>query len=706
MKKLFLLIALATLLLPVMSQTILGDSIMSDSTLSKAMSPYLLTDSFYLDTSVTLTLEAGVTVQFDTFRRFKFNGSIHALGTTTDSVTFLQKGRDYVTIVFASTDTNYFQHCNFSLYADTIGSQRGHTNININTTGTYFFDDCTFSTPKGSLYRRSGYYIKKAKCEFRNCRFDNVYMNINFNSFWGRSIASHSPGYFTNCTFESGYIRTEKSTFSNCYFKEGYIDFKSAEVFEYCTFENYRSTLFPYAMGPVPAIPNQARYDTVVFRHNYFFNPDTSRAIYIFGMFYFGTLDDQGLRDSVGIYPPLKFNYNEVCVRGGIPMDSLFQGWDLRHNCWCETDTQAILNRFPNDSSYHYFTGPFITANDIIPFNSNCIAEVFPGDANYDHEANMRDLLPLGLRYGNTGPARVNASLVWIGQDATNWTTSSPKGLNDKHADCNGDGTINASDTLAIFQNYTLTHPVFKSNGNGIPLTVTPTLPANSYKTGDTVIYNIAWGDLDSTVQNAYGVTLSLQYDTSQWKSSSLRVLQPSSWLGTPSTDMLTMVYHDSIHGRLDIGWVRTDGMTRNGFGQIGSIVIVLDDDISKRQVPVRWEVLDAYAIDPQEDEIELDPTVETLFLDVSTSIEPENARLLQVYPNPSQDGYFNIDLESHGGGELVVFDVLGKIIRSQTISPSTRSASINLQDQPSGMYTLRFSSNTMRASKRLFKVY
>ncbi len=79
---------------------------------------------------------------------------------------------------------------------------------------------------------------------------------------------------------------------------------------------------------------------------------------------------------------------------------------------------------------------------------------VWPGDANNDGIANVADVLPLGLYYNLTGPARPNASPTWTGQIC-------PPGWNPQnaaYADCNGDGTINVADVLPIGLNYNQTH--------------------------------------------------------------------------------------------------------------------------------------------------------------------------------------------------------------------------------------------------------
>ena len=87
---------------------------------------------------------------------------------------------------------------------------------------------------------------------------------------------------------------------------------------------------------------------------------------------------------------------------------------------------------------------------------------VYPGDANADGLVDVRDILPVGQYYGKTGPPRPSGSLVWGPQDLLEaWTP--PDAC---YADCNGDGTINASDVAGIVQNWFQT----RLNANAPPV--------------------------------------------------------------------------------------------------------------------------------------------------------------------------------------------------------------------------------------------
>lgn len=77
---------------------------------------------------------------------------------------------------------------------------------------------------------------------------------------------------------------------------------------------------------------------------------------------------------------------------------------------------------------------------------------VWPGDANHDGIVNYRDIIPIGLMLGKTGPARTENN-SWGPKHAENWGQQFDNQFDIKHADCNGDGIVDTSD-LALLRYY------------------------------------------------------------------------------------------------------------------------------------------------------------------------------------------------------------------------------------------------------------
>ena len=94
---------------------------------------------------------------------------------------------------------------------------------------------------------------------------------------------------------------------------------------------------------------------------------------------------------------------------------------------------------------------------NLVLANSECIGGdcVYPGDLNHDSIADHRDLLTWGYAYGETGQTR-SGLLNWQPKTATNWQKKTPKSLDFKHIDGNGNGKIDSADfelTQVFFNN-------------------------------------------------------------------------------------------------------------------------------------------------------------------------------------------------------------------------------------------------------------
>ncbi|MHB9028676.1 MAG: cohesin domain-containing protein [Candidatus Latescibacterota bacterium] len=123
---------------------------------------------------------------------------------------------------------------------------------------------------------------------------------------------------------------------------------------------------------------------------------------------------------------------------------------------------------------------------------------VWPGDTNNDGTVSQSDVLPLGLYWGKTGPARENPSSSWKNQICPPWTSEKAT-----YADSNGDGIINQYDVLTIGINWGKTASAAKRTltvsaaGNGSGGIVLPKTDAVwPLRTGNEFWVNIEARDL------------------------------------------------------------------------------------------------------------------------------------------------------------------------------------------------------------------
>ncbi len=89
--------------------------------------------------------------------------------------------------------------------------------------------------------------------------------------------------------------------------------------------------------------------------------------------------------------------------------------------------------------------------------------------------------------------------------------------------------------------------------------------------------------------------------------------------------------------------------------------------------------------------------------LEISRTISSERVKL---YPNPSQDGIFNVKLlEDVSEVHIIVADLIGRIVLDRTYSTVNFDIIIDLSNQPKGIYSLNLFSNGIQlTSKKAIK--
>lgn len=319
-------------------------------------------------------------------------------------------------------------------------------------------------------------------------------------------------------------------------------------------------------------------------------------------------------------------------------------------------------------------------------FVNGCSADVWPGDANNDLSCNLYDVLPIGLAYNSTGPVRSNASLAWVAQPATDWSSNFVSGNNYKFADCDGDGTINANDTVAIRQNYGLTHPIRLAN----PLNQQNSV-ANMYLISSTdtagpssqVTVDIRLGDNANPARRIYGVAFQLSFNPIIIDPAVSTLEFTSSQLGTPGTDLMTFIRPDWTNGVIDAVAVRMDGNEQMVDSTIAVFDVVIVDNVSARTT-LSFDLTGVRAVDAS--------GVAKFFSIVNDSISINSGTTgirdlfstrLSVYPNPA-----NETLRIYGANaiqQVVVRDLNGKIVYSTDASWS--GSSINISTLGIGLY-------------------
>ena len=317
-----------------------------------------------------------------------------------------------------------------------------------------------------------------------------------------------------------------------------------------------------------------------------------------------------------------------------------------------------------------------------------CAADsVWPGDVNNDHLVDNNDLLPLGLAYDSVGPARTVQGNVWQGDSATDWTSNFMvffTSINSVYADCNGDGIVNADDTLAILQNYGDSH--FKTGGisgpwrTGIPA-LYAVASSDTIHSGDTLTVSFVLGNASLPVSNFYGLAFTYNFDPLVMDSNFTRMdFESSSWIGTPGQDIsLSKIFNA---GRIEAAVTRINHTVANGNGLIAEakfkVTSLINGYINLGSIS------DITAIDAHGNTIPLNAGADTSVIVLPNGIRDISTETLHIQPNPAHDHV----LISAGSTirELSMTDVMGQTVMTKT-AMNSMSMNIDITTFDSGVY-------------------
>jgi len=320
------------------------------------------------------------------------------------------------------------------------------------------------------------------------------------------------------------------------------------------------------------------------------------------------------------------------------------------------------------------------------------IANVWPGDCDYDLQANNVDVLTLGIAFGATGTVRPGASNSWTAQPSADWTQHIPLGANYKHADCNGDGIVNLGDTAALILNYSQTHPFRIANPllpraqSLAPLYLVPfndTVGPNSILGVD-----VFAGSTALPVNNFYGLSFDLLYNNALVQAGSVAMDFSGSWLGTKNVSMLALSHDNSSQGRTGIGMCRTTHTEVNGYGYLGTIYLTTGNVTSI--TPLELDLSGVQAIDGMMVNIPLNAQGATVYIDPSL---PQgihaNAETVHfnVYPNPAS-AQLTVNTPGFTAERIRLINQLGQTV--QELRPQGEQTQIDASAAAEGIYLLQ----------------
>ncbi|MFQ5446906.1 MAG: T9SS type A sorting domain-containing protein, partial [Saprospiraceae bacterium] len=327
---------------------------------------------------------------------------------------------------------------------------------------------------------------------------------------------------------------------------------------------------------------------------------------------------------------------------------------------------------------------------------------VWPGDANADNIVNNFDLLHLGAGYGEEGPPRVIQGMEWTGLEAEDWNQVFLSNLNYKHADCNGDGIINAGDMGAIFLNYGESHdsitpaPLIGGIETDPPIYVD--LPeADVLLNGLPFTAPIILGTESRPVQNAYGIAFTLRFDPMVIDPASIEIQYDPSWLGVQSVNLLTFDQSQASDGIIEVALVRTDGNNVSGFGQVAGFIGIIDNIAGKELVTI--EITDVKAISENEKLIPLYRQTEVV--DLVTATNEQQQDVIRVYPNPAGQYVIISHPDDLPIESVQLKDMNGRTLKTEKLVNNQ----LDISALPAGVYTLHIKAGEAIFVNRIVKL-
>lgn len=328
--------------------------------------------------------------------------------------------------------------------------------------------------------------------------------------------------------------------------------------------------------------------------------------------------------------------------------------------------------------------------------NLQCAGDcVWPGDVNLDGEVSMMDLLSLGYHQGIQGPSRVHkSSSIFRALRAADWESELTNGFaNLKHADTDGDGTIDYQDTLYISNYYRKQHslvprPVY--DRGDFPFILHVVDP--NVGIGDLAMIEVQLGDETYPAINLAGYAYELDYNVNVVNEASLEVdFYYQEW-AAQNASVLHM-YKKPWDGRLESGFARANAKKVSGRGGTELITFIVEDDLDgfrngTLKIPFFFSGI---AVMDAEGRIHRLPD-QTVYLEIGDDSDKEptlDPEKLIVYPVPADR---DLKLYLNGRNSIRSIDLVslsGQCLRSYH-HLNGKQFSIDLEELENGMYLLR----------------
>jgi hypothetical protein len=373
---------------------------------------------------------------------------------------------------------------------------------------------------------------------------------------------------------------------------------------------------------------------------------------------------------------------------------------------WNTGQTTSSISVNPTSTTIYSVTGTgmngCINSETVSLAVDSACANVWPGDANSDGIANNLDVLELGLHYTQTGLPRATASNNWQSYFANNWTGTITNGKNLNHSDCNGDGTINDDDTLAIYNNYGLTHTFKPTQTNLVnpQLSIVPDQPMVVKGMWGTA--SIYLGDATSPINNINGIAYTIDFDNTLLEPNSIWIEYQNSFMDAGQN--LHFRKLDFANGKIFTATTHTASNNVSGFGKIATLHYQIKSSLATDQV-LNIGLSQANQSNASGVISPLTSGTGTLMaIGASVGIKENSfSGNVLISPNPT-NGLLNINFNTiPHNTKIEVYNSIGALVLTETMS--NKNNTINVSELSSGIYYMKvLEENNVVAVKKVVK--
>jgi hypothetical protein len=342
---------------------------------------------------------------------------------------------------------------------------------------------------------------------------------------------------------------------------------------------------------------------------------------------------------------------------------------------------------------------------------------VWPGDLDNNKVVNTTDLLRIGTFYNYTGPARTNASLLWVAQPATLWGQDKSTANSSAYyvfADGNGDGIINNADQSSIGFNLGQSHPLVSQldsllylekirnlnmSGSIVAIPTPPFVNTTQLPTTTSLSINLV-NQGGSQLDSLNGISFSVEIDTNVYDLSNITYDYSNSIFGLVNVDFIKIEYVSG--GLVNVALTRLGNGPINGNGTLCKMILPTRSIISNSNNNCSFNVNVDAATNPSGGQFTIPPAISTIVVSPTASINDIQKSNVVVTPNPFNESIVILNKSNLNVLHYRLIDAQGKLVFEGDMDND--SYRIDASKLANGVYFLTI-TNQLDSSNLIYKL-